>query len=80
MAVPCNKYSFCCIRRLALSCIKTNLRENRFFATSWALVDKKGTFCVKILAEKCTRPHPQPQLASPPTPLQGERGVVCFVG
>ena len=24
-------------------------------------------------------PHPQPQLASPPTPLRMERGVVCEV-
>ena len=25
------------------------------------------------------RPHPQPLLASPPTPLQGERGVISLV-
>jgi len=29
-------------------------------------VDKKGTFCVKILAEKWTKPHPLQ--ASPPIP------------
>ena len=26
-----------------------------------------------------SRPHPQPLWASPPTPLQGERGVICLV-
>jgi len=37
MAVPYNKYSFCCIRMLTPLDIKTNLRENRFFAARWAV-------------------------------------------
>jgi len=32
MAVSSNKYSFYCIHRLSPFYIKTNLRENRFFA------------------------------------------------
>ena len=56
MAVPCNKYSSCYIYRLALSCIKTNLRENRIFATEWAVGEQKGTHSVKILAEMRTKP------------------------
>ena len=32
MAVILNKNSFCCIHKLTPFCIKTNLRENRFFA------------------------------------------------
>jgi len=45
------------------------------------LVDGKGTFNVKFLAGNWTRwlKTPRPQLASPPAPLQGERGVMCFV-
>ena len=35
-------------------CIKTNLRENRFFAARWAIGGKKDTLRVKILAEKVT--------------------------
>ena len=37
MAVPYNKYSFSRIRMLTPFGIKTNLRENRFFAASWAV-------------------------------------------
>jgi len=37
MATALNKNSFCRIRMLASFCIKTNLRENRFFAASWAI-------------------------------------------
>ncbi len=34
--------------------LKTNLRENRFFAARWAVVRRKGTDNVKIYAEKLT--------------------------
>ena len=37
MAVALNIYSFCRIHKPAPFCIKTNLRENRFFAASWAV-------------------------------------------
>ena len=40
---------------LTLFCIKTNFRENRFYAAKWALVDKKGTHNVKILTKKHTK-------------------------
>ena len=40
--------------RLAF-CIKTNLRENRFFATRWAIVDENGTHNVKFLTENDTK-------------------------
>ena len=40
---------------LTLFCIKTNLRENRFFAAKWALVDEKGTHNVKILTKNHTK-------------------------
>ena len=36
-------------------CIKTNLRENRFFAARWAMVDENGTHNVKFLAENYTK-------------------------
>ena len=36
---------------LTLFCIKTNPRENRFFAAGGRLVSKKGTHNVKILAK-----------------------------
>ena len=35
-------------------CIKTNFRENRFFAARWTIGGKKDTHRVKILAEKFT--------------------------
>ena len=50
-----NKNTFCCIRRLAPFCIKTNPRENRFFAASGRLVGKKGTHNVKKQTENCTK-------------------------
>ena len=50
-----NKNTFCGIRRLAPFCIKTNPRENRFFAASGRLVGKKGTHNVKKQAENFTR-------------------------
>ena len=34
---------------------KTNLRENRFFAARWRLVDGKGTQNVKFIAENYTK-------------------------
>ena len=40
---------------LTLFCIKTNFRENRFFAVKWALVDEKGTRNVKILTKNHTK-------------------------
>jgi len=43
-----NKNSFFRIQQLAPSCIKTKPRENRLFATKWAVADKKGTHNVKI--------------------------------
>ena len=73
MAVVCNKYSFCCIRGLTHFCPKINSRENRFFAARLAIGDENGTHNVKIYADKLTK-------VSPPTPLQGERGVICVVG
>ena len=54
LTVCCNKYSFFNIQELATFCIKTNLRENRFFAARWTIGGKKDTHHVKILAEKFT--------------------------
>jgi len=42
MASYPNKYSFRCIHILTAFCIKTNLRENRFFAARWAIGDQEG--------------------------------------
>ena len=42
LTVCCNKYSFFNIRELAIFCIKTNLRENRFFAARWVVGEQKG--------------------------------------
>ena len=55
MAFPWNRYSFCIIRRLTLFCIKTNLRENRFFAARLAIGDEKGSHNVKFLTKNWTR-------------------------
>ena len=41
MAIPYNKYSFSRIRMLTPFGIKTNLRENRFFAARWAVGGQK---------------------------------------
>ena len=54
MAVVPNKYSFCQHLQLTPFCIKTNPRENRFFAVGRELGEQKGTHEVKILAEKKT--------------------------
>jgi len=53
-AVFLNKNSFCHMHMLTPFCIKTNLRENRFFAARWTIGGKKDTHHVKILAEKFT--------------------------
>ena len=42
VAVNLNKNTFCRIRMLTLFGIKTNLRENRFFAARWAVGERKG--------------------------------------
>ena len=42
------------MHRLTPFCTKTNLHENRFFATGGQLVGKNGTHNVKIYAEKRT--------------------------
>ncbi|MFC2814049.1 MAG: hypothetical protein ACFN4S_09580 [Prevotella conceptionensis] len=44
MMVSLNKNSFCCIRRLTPLSIKTNLRENRFFAARWTIGAQKWHF------------------------------------
>ena len=41
---------------LTLFCIKTNFRENRFFAAGGRLVDEKGTHNVKIITKNQTNP------------------------
>jgi len=51
MAAPCNKYSFFRTHGLAPFCIKTNHRENRFFAASGRLVGEKGIHNVKFSTE-----------------------------
>jgi len=54
MAVSPNKYSFRCIHMLIPFCIKTNLRENRFFAAKCGLVSRKGAYNVKIFTKNIT--------------------------
>jgi len=54
VAVCLNKNSFCLHAQLPPFCIKTNLRENRFFAARWAMADKKSTHNVNIYTEKLT--------------------------
>jgi len=54
MAVACNKYLFCRIRRPTSFCNKTNLRENRLFAVGCAVGGKNLSYNVKIYAEKIT--------------------------
>ena len=50
MATSLNKYSFRYIHMLTSFCIKTNLRENRFFAApSERLVDKKALIMLNLL-------------------------------
>ena len=54
VAVGLNKNSFCPHVQLPPFGIKTNLRENRFFAARWAMADKKGTHNINIYTEKLT--------------------------
>ena len=54
MAASSNKYSFRRIHMLTLFCIRTNLRENRFFAAKCGLVSRKGTYNVKIFTKNIT--------------------------
>jgi len=44
VAVGLNKNSFCLHAQLPPFCIKTNPRENRFFAARWAIGGQKGHF------------------------------------
>ena len=55
VAVSLNKNSFCLHVQPSPFCTKTNLRENRFFATRLAIGGKKSTHCVKILTGKLTK-------------------------
>ena len=55
MATSLNKYSFRCIHMLTPFCIKTNPRENRFFAAKWTVGGKKGTHNVKFSTENLTK-------------------------
>ena len=43
------------MRSLTPFCTKANLRENRFFAARWRLVDGKGTQNVKFIAKNYTK-------------------------
>jgi len=55
VAVSLNKNSFCLQVQLTPFCIKTNLRENRFFAARWAIVGENCTHNVKFLTENKTK-------------------------
>ena len=55
MAVHWNINSFCHIHMLTPFCIKTNLRENRFFAARWTIVGENCTHNVKFLTENKTK-------------------------
>jgi len=55
IAVILNKNSFWCTHRPPPYCIKTNLRENRFFAARWAIGEWKGTHNVKIFTKNRTK-------------------------
>jgi len=55
VAVGLNKNSFCLHVQLTPFCIKTNLRENRFFAARWAIVGENCTHNVKFLTENKTK-------------------------
>ncbi len=50
-----NKNSFFRIHLLPSFCIKTNLRENRFFGARWAIGSEKAIPCVKSCAENYTK-------------------------
>ena len=51
MAALSNKNSFCRMHMPPLFCIKTNLRENRFFAARLANGAEKGSHNVKIFTK-----------------------------
>jgi len=55
VAVGLNKNSFCLHVQLTPFCIKTNLRENRFFAARWTIVGENCTHNVKFLTENKTK-------------------------
>jgi hypothetical protein len=55
VASSLNKYSFPLHVQLTSICIKTNLRENRFFATRWAVGGENCTHSVKFLTENKTK-------------------------
>ena len=55
MATFSNKYSFRCIHMLTPLGIKTNPRENRFFAAKWTIGEKNGTHNVKFYTENMTK-------------------------
>ena len=55
VAVGLNKNSFFLPAQLTPFCIKTNLRENRFFAARWAIVGENCTHNVKFLTENKTK-------------------------
>ena len=55
MTVSLNKNSFCLHVQLIPFCIKTNLRENRFFAARWAIVGENCTHNVKFITENKTK-------------------------
>ena len=55
MAVLWNINSFYHIHMLTPFCIKTNLRENRFFAAWWAIVGENCTHNVKFLTKNKTK-------------------------
>jgi len=55
VAVGLNKNSFCLHVQLTPFCIKTNLRENRFFAAWWAIVGENCTHNVKFLTKNKTK-------------------------
>ena len=55
VAVGLNKNSFCLHVQLTPFRIKTNLRENRFFAARWAIVGENCTHNVKFLIENKTK-------------------------
>ena len=54
IAVLCNVHSFCLHLQLPHFYIKTNLRENRFFAVEWAIGGEKGSYNVKICTKNIT--------------------------
>ena len=54
MTTSLNKNSFYRIHILIPFCIKTNLRENRFFEARWTVADKKVTHNVNIYTKKIT--------------------------